>query len=73
MAQAQARQRALEDDPDGLVGLGDKGAIPSGDGAVYYPFPQPMVRNRGVTPRTPAETYFHPASNVLIVVHVVDA
>jgi hypothetical protein len=49
MAQAQARQRALEDDPDGLVGLGDKGAVPSVDGAVYYPFPQPMVRKRGDT------------------------
>lgn len=34
MAQAQARQRALEDDSDELVGLSDKSAIPSGEGGL---------------------------------------
>jgi hypothetical protein len=73
MAQAQARQRALEavgaleDDSDELVGLGEKNAIPSGNGAVYYPFPQPMARNRGVTPGTTSRVYLHPASNVLLI------
>lgn len=77
MAQAQARQRALEavgaleDDSDELVGLGKKNAIPSGNGAVYYPFPQPQARNREVMPSTPAEIYLHPASNVLLVVPLV--
>jgi hypothetical protein len=74
MSQAQARQRALEavgafdDDSDEVVGPGERNAIPSRDGGVYYPFPQPVARNRGVTPGTPAEVYFHPASNVLLVV-----
>jgi hypothetical protein len=79
MTQAQARQRALEavgaleDDSDELVGLGEKNAIPSRNGTVYSPFPQPMARNRGVTPRTPAEAYFNPAGNALVKVPVVDA
>lgn len=74
MAQAKARQcaleavGALEDDSDELVGLGEKNAIPSGNGAVYFPFPQPQARNRGVVPGTSADIYLHPSSNVLLVV-----
>jgi hypothetical protein len=74
MSQAKARQRALEavgaldDDSDELVNLGDKKAIPSGETAVYYPFPQPFARNRGVVPGTEADIFLHPAMNVLLVV-----
>lgn len=59
---------ALDDDSDELVALGDKKAIPSGDGAVYYPYPQPHARNRNVEPSTPAAVFLHPPTSALIVV-----
>lgn len=74
MSRATARERALkaagalDEESDGLVGLGEKRAIPSGDCAVYYPWPQPHARNRGVEPGTRAKIYLHPAMNVLLVV-----
>jgi len=74
MSRSTARHRALEaagaldEDSSELVGLGSRSAIESGDSAVYYPWPQPHARNRGVFPGTEAEIYLHPNTNVLLIV-----
>lgn len=68
------RYRAFEQlgalDGDDLLGLGTRKAISSGESAVYYPFPQPFARERGVDPGTDAEVFLHPETNVLLVVPV---
>jgi hypothetical protein len=81
MSQAMAKQRALEavgaleEDSDELVGIGERHAVRQGQGSVYYPYPQPFARNRGIRggvegerKGTSADIFLHPSTSILIIV-----